>query len=116
MELTLSIPEDLASRLRAVEDRLPEILELGLRELLATPACYAGLNDALETLARLPSPEEVVALRPSALLQARIETLLEKMRADGLSSEERQEWERFEYTERLIRMAKIRAVERQNQG
>jgi hypothetical protein len=116
MDLTLSIPDDLAGRLRAVEDRLPEILELGLRELLSTPPCYAGLHDVLETLARLPSPEEVISLRPSATLQTRIETLLEKLRADGLSSEERNEWERYEYIEHLIRMAKLRAVERQNQG
>jgi hypothetical protein len=32
MDLTLSIPDELASRLRPVEDRLPETLELGLRE------------------------------------------------------------------------------------
>ena len=74
------------------------------------------VSDVLETLARLPSPEEVVALRPSPILQARIETLLEKIRTDGLTSEERKEWERYEYIEHLIRMAKIRAVQRQNQG
>jgi hypothetical protein len=116
MDLTLSIPDELATRLRAFEDRLPEILELGLREWLSTPPAYAGLNDVLEALARLPSPEEVVALRPSPILQARIEDLLEKLRADGLSDEERREWERYEYIEHLIRMAKIRAVERQTQG
>jgi hypothetical protein len=116
MDLTLSIPDELATRLRAVEDRLPEVLELGLRELLAVPPGYAGLNDVLETLARLPSPEEVIALRPSAQLQSRIDALLGRMRADGLSSEERKEWERYEYIEHLIRMAKIRALERKTQG
>jgi hypothetical protein len=116
MDLTLSIPDELANRLRAVEDRLPEILELGLREWLSTPPGYAGLTDVLETLARLPSPEEVATLRPSAQLQARIEDLIEKMRADGLSAEERKEWERYEYIEHLVRMAKIQAVQRQNQA
>jgi hypothetical protein len=116
MDLTLSIPDELATRIRAVEDRLPEILELGLRELLSLPPAYAGLNDVLEVLARLPSPEEVIALRPSAQLQARIEALLEKSRGDGLSTEERKEWERYEYIEHLIRMAKVRAVARQTQG
>src|SRR5271165_1331521 len=105
MDLTLSIPDELASRLRAVEDRLPEILELGLREWLSTPPGYAGLNDVLETLARLPSPDEVAALRPSPILQARIEDLLGKLRTVGLSDEERREWERYEYIEHLIRMA-----------
>jgi hypothetical protein len=113
MELTLTIPDELATRIRAVEDRLPEILELGLREWLSAPAHYAGLNDLLETLARLPSPEEVLALRPASTLQDRIEQLLEKDRNDGLSSEEQQEWARYEYIEHLIRLAKARAIQRQ---
>jgi len=73
MDLTVTVPDDLANRLRAVEDQLPEILELGLREWLSTPSGYAGLGDVLETLARLPSPEEVLGLRPATHLQDRIE-------------------------------------------
>jgi hypothetical protein len=114
MDRTVSIPDELATRLRAVEDRLPEILEPGIRQWRPTPPSHAGVNDLLETLASLPSPDEVAALRPSALLQAHIETLLERMRDDGLSAEEQKEWERYEYLEHLIRFAKIRAFERQN--
>ena len=113
MDLTLTIPDELASRLRTVEDRLPEILELGLREWLSIAPGYSGLNDLLETLARLPSPEEVLALKPSTALQDRIEELLDKNRSGGLSSEERKEWEHYEYMEHLIRLAKARAIERQ---
>jgi hypothetical protein len=116
MDLTLTIPDELATRLRGVEGELPEILELGLREWLSTPADYAGLNDLLETLARLPSPEEVLALRPATILQDRIEELLAKNRAGGLSSEERREWARYRYIEHLIRLAKARASQRQAQG
>ena len=64
MEVTLTVPDDLATRLRPVKDQLPQILELGLRELHSTPPSYEGLSDVLEALARLPSPEEVMALRP----------------------------------------------------
>lgn len=110
MELTLIIPEELATRLRPVKDRLPQILELGLRELHSTPPSYEGLNDVLEALARLPSPEEVLALRPSPALQDRVEALLEKNRSAGLSSEERQEWEKYQYVEHLVRMAKAQAA------
>ena len=84
MELTLSIPDELAGRLRPVEDRLPQILELGLREWLAGPTGYAGLGDLIETLARLPSPDEILALRPTPALQERIEELLARNR-DGPS-------------------------------
>ena len=106
-------PEELATRLRAVEDRLPEILELGLREWLSVPPGYAGLNDVLETLARLPAPEEVLALKPTTALQDRIEELLDKNRNHGLSGEELREWEHYEYIEHLVRLAKARALQRQ---
>ena len=92
-----------------MEDRLPEILELGLREWLSTAPGYGGLGDVLETLARLPSPEEVLALRPATPLQDRIEELLAKNRSEGLSAEEQREWERYEYIEHLVRLAKVRA-------
>jgi len=81
MDLRVTVPDELASRLRAVEDQLPEILELGLREWHSIPPGYAGLGDVLETLARLPSPEEVLGLRPTTHLQDRIEELLAKNRA-----------------------------------
>jgi hypothetical protein len=115
MDLPLTIPDELATRLRAVEDRLPEILELGLREWLSNGPGYAGLNDLLETLARLPSPEEVLALRPTPAFQGRIEELLDKNRTVCLPDEERQEWERYEYVEHLMRLAKARAIQRQAQ-
>jgi hypothetical protein len=115
MDLTLTIPDELATRLRAVEDRLPEIIELGLREFLSTPADYASLNDLLETFACLPSPEEVLALKPAPALQNRIEQLLDKNENDGLSGDEQREWARYEYIEHLIRLAKARAVQRRAQ-
>jgi uncharacterized protein YnzC (UPF0291/DUF896 family) len=64
----------------------------------------------LKTLARLPTPEEVLALRPSPTLQARIESLLEKNRTTGLEAEEQQEWQRYEYLEHVVRIAKARAA------
>jgi hypothetical protein len=115
MDLTLTISDELATRLRAVEDRLPEIIELGLREWLSPAPGYAGLGDVLETLARLPSPEEVFALRPATHLQDRIEELIAKNRAGGLTAEEQREWERYEYIEHLVRLAKARALQRQSQ-
>jgi hypothetical protein len=110
VELTLTITDELASRLRPVEDQLPQILELGLRELHATAPWFAGLGDIVEVLARLPSPEEVLALRPSPVLQERIETLLAKNRAGGLSEAERLEWQQYQYVEHLVRIAKAQAA------
>lgn len=109
MELTLTIPEELADRIQQVRDRLPRILELGLRDLQTTAPAFAGLADVLETLARLPTPEEVLALKPSPELQARADQLLAKNRSTGLSEDERQEWQQYEYVEHLVRIAKGRA-------
>ncbi len=109
--ITLHIPDDLAERLRGREDQLTQILELGLREL-NSPAGFAGTSDVLELLASLPKPEEILALRPSEPMQRRVDELLEKSRAGGLSDAEEAEWERYEYLEHLVRMAKATAREK----
>src|SRR4029077_15959472 len=111
MEITLTVPDELATRLRAVEKELPQILELGIREWQARgEAGFSGMAAVLETLAALPTPEEVLALRPSAALQERIEDLLDKNGSGGLSPGEQQEWEQYRYVEHLVRLAKSRAA------
>jgi hypothetical protein len=111
MEITLKVPEELATRLRPVEEDLPQILELGIREWHARrEAGFPGMAAVLEALASLPTPEEVLALRPSAALQERIEELLDKNRSGGLSPEEQREWEQYQYVEHLVRLAKERAA------
>ena len=68
VELTLTIPDDLATRLRPFESQLPQLLELGIREWNARQEPgFDGLTGVLETLATRPAPEEVLALRPRRL-------------------------------------------------
>jgi hypothetical protein len=111
VEITVTVPEDLATRLRPVQTDLPAILELGIREWNARGgAGFAGLADILEKLATLPTPEEVLALRPTPALQERIEHLLEQSRSSALSPEERREWEQYQYAEHLVRLAKAQAA------
>ena len=73
-----------------------------------------------ERPARDPGPPSLAGGSPCpparASLQERIEALLNKNRAGGLSDEERKEWERYQYIEHLVRMAKARAIQRQDQG
>jgi hypothetical protein len=109
--IRLDIPDDLAERLRGREDQLAWILELGLREIDST-AGFAGASDVLELLASLPAPEDILALRPSEQLQQRIDELIEKSRGGGLSAPEEAEWERYEYLEHLVRMAKAKAQQK----
>ncbi len=111
MEITLDIPDELATRLRPLEDQLPQILELGLREFSATAQPgFEGIAAVVEVLAGLPTPEEILALRPSDALQARVSALLEKNRTEGLSPAEEHEWTQYEYLEHVVRMAKAKAA------
>ena len=106
----LDIPQDLAIRLLPLENQLSRILELGLRELNAvTQPGFKGAAEVLEFLAGLPTPEEIVKLHPSKTLQDRISSLLEKNRTMGLTPEENQEWEQYQYLEHLVRIAKAKA-------
>ncbi len=112
--VTIELPNDLAQRLEPVSARLPDILELGLRQWQAAgQAGFQGAAEVLELLANLPAPEEILALQPAEALHTRVQTLLEKSETEGLTTEEEQEWQQYEYLEHLVRMAKARALLKQ---
>jgi hypothetical protein len=111
MQVTLDIPEELATRLNSLGDKIPQILELGLRELnTSSPTGFSGIASVLEFLAQLPTPEEIILLRPSVALQAEINQLLEKNRSSSLTPEEERIWQQYEYLENLVRKAKLKAL------
>ena len=89
MKVTLTVPDDLASEfhLQSMDaEQLAQIFERALRRRNGVQGVeLEGLGDVLEVLAELPTPEEVLALRPSDELQQRINSLLEKNRAARLS-------------------------------
>lgn len=111
MEITVTIPDELASQLRPIEKDLPQILDLGIRAWSTRNGPeFSGLSEVLEKLASLPTPEEVLALRPSPALQTRIDELLEKNQSGGLSPDEQRAWGQYASVEHLVRLAKTRAV------
>jgi hypothetical protein len=57
----------------------------------------------------LPTPEEILNLRPSPRLSARVAELIEKSRAGAMTPLDEEDWERYEYLEHLVRMAKTAA-------
>ena len=108
--ITLSLPDELALQIRAQQQQLPRILELGLRELNASgQSGFDGAAEVLELLATLPAPEEILDLRPSTRLSARVVELIKKSRAGEMTPLDEEEWERYEYLEHLVRMAKAAA-------
>lgn len=109
MEITLTLPKELVSQLQ--QEDVPRILELGLRELNAKTALeFSNTTQVVETLASLPTPEEILALRPSKEFQERIAVLLDKNRTLGLSEQEQQEWASYEFAEHIVRLAKAHAL------
>lgn len=111
MQFTVNINDDLASRVKRHETRMPQIIEMGMRqwEAKAEPG-YVSIDDILEKLASLPSPTEVLAIRPSPILQKRIDELLEKNRTSVLSVDEQNECDRYLYAEHLVQLAKVSAL------
>ena len=62
VEITLTVPDEMAKQIRPLESHLPQILELGIREWTARQeASFAGLAGVLEPLASLPPPAAVLA-------------------------------------------------------
>lgn len=111
MQINVEVSDDLALRLSPLQDQLPQILELGLRQLNGDiKSGFSGLTDVLEFLANLPTPEETLALKPSETLQQQLSDLLEKNRTVGLTAEEERAWQQYEYVEHLVRVAKAKAL------
>jgi hypothetical protein len=110
MQVTIDLPETLAVNLQSHKGKLSQIFEIGLREFKASSSIgYKNVADVLEFFANLPAPDEILALRPSAEMQTKINELLEKNRREGLSEAEEQTWASYEFVEHLVRIAKANA-------
>jgi len=66
----------------------------------------------LQVLTSNPTPERVLALRPSPRLQARASELLARSKRGELLRQEEAELERYLMLEHLVRLAKAHAAQR----
>ena len=111
--INITLPKEIAGRLSGYEDDLPAIIDYGLKHRDTPMAHYfAGEESIFEFLASLPAPEEVLAFKPDQAFQERVSFLLAKNRELGLSEDEAKEWERYDYLEHLVRLAKVRAYKK----
>lgn len=102
--ITLQVPDELAIRLEAERDRLPQLLEAALIDRPNhAPAAQARPSSAedvfgemVEFLASRPSAQQIREFRVSARSQARLADLLEKNRESELTSAESAELDAFE--------------------
>jgi hypothetical protein len=65
----------------------------------------------IELLTSCPTPERVLAIRPSPQLQARASELLARSKAGNITIQEETELERILNLEHLVRIAKARAYQ-----
>jgi hypothetical protein len=113
MQIILEVPDVLGEKLQQLGDRLPEALAHALREL--TPEETIPYQDELqivELLASQPSPEVILAIRPTPALQARMSELLDRNKSGTLSQSEEVELDRYLLLEHWVRLAKAHAYKR----
>jgi len=61
MQVTFELPDNVVAQLHPLEDKLPQILKLGLRELNAIAQVgFSEMAEVLEFLASLPTPREMM--------------------------------------------------------
>ncbi len=70
---------------------------------------FALLDEILEFLASTPTPDDIIAFKPSDVLQARASELLEKNRQGTLTAEENAELEEFSRMNHWMSMLKAKA-------
>ena len=107
MQVTIDIPEELAERLQAAHVRLAEILERGLRLMPAESSALA--QELVDFLSGGPSPEEIIAFRPSEHSVSRARQLLEKNQEGSLTFEENSELDEMARLNQLFMLIKAQA-------
>jgi hypothetical protein len=75
---------------------------------------HLGDQEIISVLASQPTPEQLLAIRPSPELQNRMSYLLSQNKAGQLSSAEETELDRYMTLEHLVRLAKAQAMELEN--
>ena len=102
--ITLEVPDELAARINALRDRLPDllssVLELPLTEqtsqALKAAATHPVYREMLDFLGSSPTPQQIIEFRVPAAAQERLDELLEKNREEGLTDAEAAELDVYE--------------------
>jgi phage terminase Nu1 subunit (DNA packaging protein) len=110
MQITIEVSDELGQQLQQFRDRIPELLERGLQELLYEhPATFMDDQEIMALLASQPTPAQVLAIRPSPEFQTHVSDLLAQSKAGTLAQKGEAELERYLALEHLVRLAKAHA-------
>lgn len=106
----IKVSDALGQQLQTMQDRLPEILERGMRDMLAgQTTTFHDADEIIAVLASQPTPDQILNIQPSSKLQIRIHDLIARNQEGLLSPQEYAELERHALLEHLVRMAKAHA-------
>lgn len=105
VKITLEVPEELSEKLTQLGDRLPELLALSL-EQPPLPSRVYQYTLVLDFLVSNPTSEQILAFRPTAEMQERMQTLLRRSKWGELNPTEQKELDEYERIEHLIVMLK----------
>ncbi len=124
-ELTIQVPDELAQRLKPLQDRLPELLTQVVETFSSgsdttdvlslmdkpedAPPAYA---EVLDFLINQPTPQDIATFKVSPVAQARLRALLDKNRDGILSETETAELDLHEQLEHLMILLKAKAQAR----
>lgn len=119
-ELTIQVPDELASRLEPLRSRLPELLLQVLETTNPSWETYSDVKanqtdispayiEVLDFLINSPTPAEIAAFKVSPQAQTRLGFLLDKNREETLTETEAAELDVYEQLEHLMILLKARA-------
>ena len=105
--MTIDLPDSLAERVRAENQRLTELLSRALRP---KPREMSALRrEVLSFLARGPASSEIVAFRPSEHATERMRELLRRNKEGALTAVEEAEMDEIEEIDNLVSLLKAEA-------
>ena len=107
MQLTIEIPDELAEKAESERGRLIELIQRTLRQ--PTSGRMGFIQEVFHFLARRPSPEEILAFRPSVPAVERLSDLLEKNRESSLTVDEESELDTMQSLNHLFALLKVQA-------
>jgi len=107
VQVTIEIPDKLASQLGSGHEDLADIIERGLGRPCSANSALA--QEVIEFLACGPQPVEIVVFRPSGKSIERTGELLDKNRESTISAEEKAELAEIAAWNRFFSLIKARA-------
>ncbi len=107
VEMTMRVPDNLASKLRRMNKWLPTVLELSLAGF-KTPASQT-VAEVIQFLSKGPTARQVADYKVSGRAQQRLQRLLSLNKSGLLSKEEQNELDELELLEHHVTILKTNA-------